>query len=1077
MRWSASWLCVGMLVAWLVGCGGGASSIDRDFGRSGSADLRRFVTAMHDESSVRMANAALPPFYVDTEALFDWAEWQYPVLFPKGPTTQDILYSGVIYKVRVYPNGNHLGESYLGIFALGPFNGDKIVRYGALSDFAPLVQNDACRIRPDRCAPPVIGTHPSNVHTEPGGSATFTVAATSALPLAIQWQSSLDGGVTFADVPGATEPSWTVRTELADDGRRVRARVSTRDGVVTSNAAWLMVRPAASSAFFPTDLGSRWVYRRSDGADPDVVRVTGSHPVDGGQSGTVFETTDGKDHRVWRDTYLSSSDGVRQYSPETQDAFLLALDGMQVLRFPVVVGETSRLVDKTVDSGVDVDEDGQTDSMHVMASLSVIGMEPVTTPAARFEQALHQRHEVVTTVSSSRGLGSFEVRSVVDVWYASGVGQVKWIIHQTAPGLVETLTYEVEAFQVGSLRSDAMPPRVEQRSPEGASFRPSRKVTAIFDERIDPASVGPDSLVVTDAQGRRVSGVVQSSGNSITFTPPADWLDGTYAVSLAAGVRDLSGNVQSTGALWSFTADSVLPQVVSTLPAANAKDVPLSSIVEIAFTELPALGTINARNVFMFRESPNSANPSLKATISIRGNTLVITPEARLQPGSNYTVMVSGLADAAGNSVPYTTWRFRTVEGRFAPQTSLVGQLLAVGQVAVTDIDGNGRPDVLLTSNGGLSQPSGTFIRYGLADGTLAEPVKLPGTTSCARYLSVADVNGDGRPDLLSGDDACQPVVLEKSANGSFAASQPLVADSLSRVEFANLGDHGKPVILITDSSRVGIWQRSDGGAWSLTGSVLPSDRPYQIVAADIDRNGSVDWVSSSFNNKPRIEIRWRGAAGDYSQATYLPLDWAGAPAAGGVAVGDLNGDGRSDIAATVYGSNQETSVIAVFYQGSASTFKPPVHIKTHRSPERIAIADIDGDGRDDVLVSHSSYPEQLGLYLQRPDGTLAPEELYDADLFRGGPIEVADINGDGRLDVLVAGTVFLQKKDVVSSMASVSAARPLVRRGVVPSILRARGPDRVSSGQSAPPMAAGAMALRASAALPRAQVKPGRGE
>ena len=934
----------------------------------------------------------------------------------------------------------------------------------------PLVQADACHIRTAQCAPPLIVTHPFNVHTEPGGSATFTVAATSELPLAIQWQSSLDGGVTFVDVPGATGPTWTIRTEFVNDSRQVRARVSTRDGVVSSDSASLMVQQATAASYFPTQIGTRWVYRRSDGADPDVVRVIGTSPVDGGQSGVVFETTDGKDRSVSRDIYSVSTDAVRQYSPDAEDAFLRALDGMQVLRFPVKIGDSARLLDKTVDSEVDVDDDGQTDLMQVVASLTVVGIEPISTPASRFERALHQRLDVVTTFFSSRGLGSVEVRSVVDVWFAAGVGQVKWIARQTAPGVNQTATYELQAFEVGSLQSDVIPPRVQQRSPEGASIRPTRTVTVVFDESIDPTSVGPDSLVVVDGQGRHVSGVVQVSGSSVTFAPAADWSDGTYSVSLAAGLRDFAGNVQPMGALWSFTADSVRPQVASTHPFANAKDVPLDSTVEITFTELPALSTINDFNLSIYRKSPGSAY-SLKTTKTIRGNTVIITPEVQLQQGSEYEVRLARLADAAGNSVPDMSWRFRTVEGRFTPQAPIALPLYGIGKVVVADINGDGLQDVVLTASSGPQTP-GTFVRYGQADGTLAEPVRLPGTTDCANYLSVADVNGDGRLDLLSSDDSCRPTVFEQAANGVFIAGQTLVGSRATAARFVNFGEQGKPAILLGMPPSVDIWQRSDAGVWRPTATVPTGSS--NVVAADIDRNGSFEWVSTTTNGPATIDIRWRGAAGDYSKSTYLPIDWGDNGASGGVAVGDLNGDGRPDIVATVAG-DPKTSVIALLYQDSAGTFKAPVFIKTGGWAQSIAIADIDGDGRADLVVSHNLYPEQMGFYLQRPDGTFAPEDLYDAEMLRGGPIVVADVNRDGRPDVLVGAAVFLQKPEVKKSVTTAIDIRPPARHSALPAMRGVRGIGGVNSRRMLSPISAWTKAQGNRIFPPFAQHEPAR--
>jgi hypothetical protein len=123
-------------------------------------------------------------------------------------------------------------------------------------------------------------------------------------------------------------------------------------------------------------------------------------------------------------------------------------------------------------------------------------------------------------------------------------------------------------------------------------------------------------------------------------------------------------------------------------------------------------------------------------------------------------------------------------------------------------------------------------------------------------------------------------------------------------------------------------------------------------------------------------------------------------------AIGDLNGDGRKDVAVLAWGGS-----ILIYYQNSMGTLESAQIINTDLSLQGIVIADINNDGFADLIVSgtyHDYAPDSEGriyVYLQNPTThALGSAQQYTLSSKRVGPLAVADLNNDGLLDIVTAG-------------------------------------------------------------------------
>jgi hypothetical protein len=128
----------------------------------------------------------------------------------------------------------------------------------------------------------------------------------------------------------------------------------------------------------------------------------------------------------------------------------------------------------------------------------------------------------------------------------------------------------------------------------------------------------------------------------------------------------------------------------------------------------------------------------------------------------------------------------------------------------------------------------------------------------------------------------------------------------------------------------------------------------------------------------------------------------------GAVAVGDFNGDGKLDLVTANYG-NYGTSDVSVLLGNGDGTFQPARNftIGTAAVIPSVAVGDFNGDGKLDIVATNGS---GVSVLLGNGDGTFQPAQDYGLPNEGAGTqtslsLAVGDLNGDGKLDLVVTGT------------------------------------------------------------------------
>ncbi|HSY38214.1 MAG TPA: VCBS repeat-containing protein, partial [Polyangia bacterium] len=355
--------------------------------------------------------------------------------------------------------------------------------------------------------------------------------------------------------------------------------------------------------------------------------------------------------------------------------------------------------------------------------------------------------------------------------------------------------------------------------------------------------------------------------------------------------------------------------------------------------------------------------------------------------------------------------------------------------VAIGDLDGDGRNDVAMTT-GFNADPTNDYmlnVFIQASDGTLKPRVKYP-LARLPQSIDIGDVNGDGRADVVVGISNGSGIsigVLLQNASGTL---DPMVTYPTVNSYQVKIGDFNGDGLL--DVAGINWGSYDDGldillqtAAGTLAPPVTyhaPHDGWDALVAGDVNGDGRTDLVVMSGQGLvPNLSVVLQNADG--TMAPSAPYSLVGNVLAQGIALGDTNGDGLSDIVVS-YGGNRPSSFIARFLQNDQGTLDPAVSYPSYDIPEAMVLADVDSDGRKDALVLHGGWL-RLGVYRQTSSGDFSSEELYPiafADHYQPQGLAVGDINGDGLPDAVIAdsnnGLVVLRHVDDVPPTVAITA-------------------------------------------------------
>jgi hypothetical protein len=285
----------------------------------------------------------------------------------------------------------------------------------------------------------------------------------------------------------------------------------------------------------------------------------------------------------------------------------------------------------------------------------------------------------------------------------------------------------------------------------------------------------------------------------------------------------------------------------------------------------------------------------------------------------------------------------------------------------------------------------------------------LPSAAGCG---AVADYNGDGKPDLAVSTAQGVSILLGTgSASAPFTLGAAIALSSAGCLVTGNLNGDGIPDLLVPTAGAMDTYLGKGDGTFTLKSSTAVATEGF-VAVADFNQDGKLDFATSS--NLLAL------GNGDGTFQKPVPLV-SNPPETGfnNIAAGDVNGDGWPDLVLT--SGEQDFATITVLLNNqhggfTQSTILPCQTVfTTSCSPSEVILADVNGDGNLDLVVGELILGGVVVYLGDGQGGFTQKQELTDA-LEAPGPIMVADVNGDGIPDIglMEAGTlgIFLGRGD-----------------------------------------------------------------
>lgn len=266
------------------------------------------------------------------------------------------------------------------------------------------------------------------------------------------------------------------------------------------------------------------------------------------------------------------------------------------------------------------------------------------------------------------------------------------------------------------------------------------------------------------------------------------------------------------------------------------------------------------------------------------------------------------------------------------------------------------------------------------------------------------DLNGDGNQDIVSGGEGAS-VLAEVTVNlgngdGTFRDPGRITFGAwafLSRVALGDINRDGNLDLLVSYGTAVNTCIGNGDGTFKAPASWGVDDFATSFSVSDVNNDGTLDLVTAGRTSTgSAVGVRLGAGDGTFSSAVSYQAISGALKNTYDMPVGDLNGDGNLDI---VVGINTDLAVLIGNGDGS---FKAASQITSAATKMGVTLADFNNDGKLDIGSAGAS---TASIYLGNGDGNFNAPVTYTIEATTTRDIVGGDLDGDGNIDIVTAGS------------------------------------------------------------------------